>query len=219
MSWDFGGEALDEASDPLELDTEAREYPCVWGDPISRRAEELLTGIVYPGDEFGDESQDNERRFCIYQTSDTHNVVIDHVHEGRCVTLYVPRASLEDPEFRIDSWYWNALGLVCGVDEHWLRTSDCRQSDQRPPMGDPQAERMEWWLNTFCSKLGGSEFNVPARFKCTRYSKMYYEVYDKGLDFRAWVTPKQLQNERWASGKTVIAILAHIALYMNIYCL
>jgi len=201
MSWDFGDEAFDGASDPLELDTKAREYPCVWGDLISWRAEELLTGIVYPGDEFGDESQDNERRFCIYQTSDTHNVVIDHVHEGRCVTLYVPRASLEDPEFRIDSWYWNTLGLVCGVDEHWLRTSDRRRSDQHPPMGDPQAERMEWWLNTFCSKLGGSEFNIPARFKCKRYSRMYYEVYDKGLDFRAWVMPRQLQNERWDAGR------------------
>jgi len=30
---------------------------------------------------------------------------------------------------------------------------------------------------------------------------MYYEVYDKGLDFRAWVMPKQLQNERWDAGR------------------
>jgi len=30
---------------------------------------------------------------------------------------------------------------------------------------------------------------------------MYYKVYDKGLNFRAWVTPRQLQNERWDAGR------------------
>jgi hypothetical protein len=121
MAWTVEEETHEKSGDPFELDVEAPDYPCVWGDPVSRSAEERLTGISFPGDEFGDASQDGAEHFCIYQTSDTHNIVIDHVHQERGITLYVPRQSLEDPKFRIDSWYWMTLGLICGYDETWLK--------------------------------------------------------------------------------------------------
>ncbi|KAG1871350.1 hypothetical protein DFJ58DRAFT_652577, partial [Suillus subalutaceus] len=75
------------------------------GDPLAHQAEQLLRlHAPYPGDDLVDEETFSEERFLVYQTSDTHHLIMDrgsHLADD----LEIPSHLLANPEFFVSDWY------------------------------------------------------------------------------------------------------------------
>jgi hypothetical protein len=78
-SWDWPSESgSDQDGDRSRYDLTSKVTPAPLGDPLARRAEELLAiNTPYPGDDISNGETFLAGRFTVYRTSETHHVIMD----------------------------------------------------------------------------------------------------------------------------------------------
>ncbi|KAG1758610.1 hypothetical protein EDD22DRAFT_747556, partial [Suillus occidentalis] len=75
------------------------------GDPLADHAGEVLARHApYPGDDLSNEKTFSGQCFVVYQTTDTHHVIMDGARRLED-DLLVPSDLLANPKFCLTDWY------------------------------------------------------------------------------------------------------------------
>ncbi|KAG2106852.1 hypothetical protein BD769DRAFT_1366511 [Suillus cothurnatus] len=160
--------------------------PAPLGDPLARRAEELLViNTPYPGDDISDGETFSAGQFTIYQTSETHHVIMDEED------LLVPSSHLQNPLFCLGDWYTMHKAGPIGMPKElsWLRHTQQR-------MGNAILDQVCKLLNEEQGFPGG---NSPNRFSVARNvvdEEVIFEIRDSEFSFVIWANDAFLHNER-----------------------
>ncbi|KAG1751521.1 uncharacterized protein EDB91DRAFT_1045321 [Suillus paluster] len=167
------------------------------GDALAERACIKLSGILYPGDAPDDVGLLATDRFYLYQVSENEYVIMD----SGCrldPELTIPIASLMNPLFELDHWYWHHLGLRRGCNKRDLTRSERQHTWRSRSVGDALAEHATFLLDSWSQYPNdGPACRALRRFECCFVGEGLYEVYDTVLSFSATVSEKLLMNRHF----------------------
>ncbi|KAG2123107.1 hypothetical protein BD769DRAFT_1359789, partial [Suillus cothurnatus] len=191
-SWDWPSESgSDQDGDRSRNDLTSKVTPAPLGDPLARRAEELLAiNTPYPGDDISNGETFSAGRFTVYRTSETHHVIMDGARQKE-EDLLVPSSHLQNPLFCLGDWYTTHKAGPIGMPKELSRL---RHTQHR--MGDAILDQVCKLLNEEQGFPGG---NSPNRFSVARNvvdEEVIFEIRDSEFSFVIWANDAFLHNER-----------------------
>lgn len=124
-------------------------------DPIAQRAENLLLGVKYPGNDSGNNwhhqtTWDDPDWFHVYRIEYVKYYIWDYHHSSCLEGMEVYSSKLKDLDYQVDKASWMHLGNIhLKLVKSWLRQKECKCTDKKPPMERPIEEHLEWWLHEY----------------------------------------------------------------------